>query len=66
MTLEKGAEASGCAAEATGGRTTGGAAAGDVFAARVRGAEFVLLRILSVRPSVAGSNARVRFEYKSL
>jgi len=48
------------------GPNLGPVAAGDVFAARVRGAELVLLRILSVRPSVAGSNARVRFEYKSL
>ena len=44
----------------------GPVAAGDVYGARVRGAELMLLRILSVRPSVAGSSARVRFEYKSL
>ena len=44
----------------------GPVAAGDVYAVRIRAAEFALLRILSVKPSVAGSNARVRFEYKTL
>ena len=44
----------------------GPVAAGDVYAVRIRGAEFALLRILSVKQSVAGSNARVRFEYKTL
>ncbi|GAB3587640.1 hypothetical protein [Hymenobacter daeguensis] len=44
----------------------GAVAAGDVYAVRIRGAEFALLRILSVKPSSAGSNARVRFEYKLL
>ena len=44
----------------------GPVAAGDVYAVRVRGAEVMLLRILSVRPSTAGSAARVRFEYRSL
>jgi len=44
----------------------GPVAAGDVYAVRVRGGELMLLRILSVKPSVAGSNARVGFEYKSL
>ncbi len=44
----------------------GTVAAGDVYAVRIRGAELALLRILSVRPSSAGSNARVRFEYKLL
>ncbi|SFQ71423.1 hypothetical protein [Hymenobacter arizonensis] len=44
----------------------GPVAAGDVYAVRVRGAEVMLLRILSVRPSTAGSSARVRFEYRSL
>ncbi|HEX8503814.1 MAG TPA: hypothetical protein VF630_00485, partial [Hymenobacter sp.] len=41
-------------------------AAGDVYAVRVRNAEVMLLRILSVWPSTAGSAARVRFEYRSL
>ena len=41
-------------------------AAGDVFAVRVRAAEVMLLRILSVRPGSAGNSARVRFEYRSL
>jgi hypothetical protein len=40
--------------------------AGDVFVFRVRGSELGLLRILSVKPSSAGSTARVRFEYKTL
>ncbi|WP_210518502.1 hypothetical protein [Hymenobacter terricola] len=44
----------------------GPVAADDVYAVRVRGAELALLRILSVKPSTAGSNARVRFEYKLL
>jgi hypothetical protein len=44
----------------------GPVAAGDVYAVRVRNAEVMLLRILSVRPSTAGSAARVRFEYRSL
>ena len=44
----------------------GSVAAGDVYAVRVRGAELMLLRILSVKPSAAGSNARVRFEYRAL
>lgn len=44
----------------------GPVAAGDVFAVRIRAAEFALLRILSVKQSVAGSTARVRFEYKLL
>lgn len=44
----------------------GPVAANDVYAVRVRGAELVLLRILSVKPSSAGSNARVKFEYKAL
>ncbi|MBH8558503.1 hypothetical protein [Hymenobacter negativus] len=44
----------------------GPVAAGDVYAVRIRGAELGLLRILSVKQSSAGSNARVRFEYKTL
>jgi hypothetical protein len=44
----------------------GAIAAGDVFAVRVRGAEIMLLRILSVRPGSGGASARVRFEYRSL
>ncbi|MBD2723945.1 hypothetical protein [Hymenobacter armeniacus] len=44
----------------------GTVAANDVFAVRVRGAEVMLLRILSVKPGSAGAAARVRFEYRSL
>ncbi|AMJ66597.1 hypothetical protein [Hymenobacter sp. PAMC 26628] len=44
----------------------GAVTAGDVFAVKVRGAELMLLRILAVRPSTAGSTARVSFEYRSL
>ena len=44
----------------------GAIAANDVFAVRVRGAEVLLLRILSVKPGSAGAAARVRFEYRSL
>lgn len=44
----------------------GPVAAGDVYIMSVRGAAFVLLRILSVKPSAAGSNSRVRSEYKTL
>ncbi|MDO7849475.1 hypothetical protein Q5H92_24130 [Hymenobacter sp. M29] len=44
----------------------GAIAVNDVFAVRVRGAEVMLLRILSVRPGAAGVAARVRFEYRSL
>ncbi|UOQ99406.1 hypothetical protein MUN81_07875 [Hymenobacter sp. 5317J-9] len=44
----------------------GTVAANDVFAVRVRGAEVMLLRILSVKAGSAGAAARVRFEYRSL
>ncbi|MDB5234560.1 MAG: hypothetical protein JWR44_1553 [Hymenobacter sp.] len=44
----------------------GAVAANDVFAVKVRGAEVMLLRILSVKPGTAGASARVRFEYRSL
>jgi hypothetical protein len=44
----------------------GAVAANDVFAVKVRGAEVMLLRILSVKPGSAGASARVRFEYRSL
>ena len=44
----------------------GAVAANDVFAVRVRGAEVMLLRILSVKPGTAGAAARVRFEYRAL
>ena len=43
----------------------GAIAPNDVFAVKVRGAEVMLLRILSVRPGTAGASARVRFEYRS-
>ena len=58
--------ANGLAAAASVSTDLGPVAAGDVFAVRIRGAEFALLRILSVKQSSAGSNARVRFEYKTL
>lgn len=44
----------------------GAVAPGDVFAVRVRGAEPMLLRVLGVKPSTAGSTARVLFEYRAL
>jgi len=44
----------------------GAVAANDVFAVKVRGAEVMLLRILSVKPGTGGAAARVRFEYRSL
>ena len=44
----------------------GPVAANDVFAVKVRGAEIMLLRILSVKAGTAGNAARVRFEYRSL
>ncbi|SDX32045.1 hypothetical protein [Hymenobacter psychrophilus] len=43
----------------------GNVAAGDLFAVRVRGAEPMLLRITGVKPSTAGSTARVAFEYRA-
>ncbi|MBC6696521.1 hypothetical protein [Hymenobacter sp. BT190] len=43
----------------------GAVAAGDLFAVRVRGAEPMLLRIVGVKPSTAGSTARVVFEYRA-
>lgn len=44
----------------------GAIAVNDVFAVRVRGAEVMLLRILSVKAGSGGAAARVRFEYRSL
>ncbi|MDO7854323.1 hypothetical protein [Hymenobacter convexus] len=44
----------------------GAIAPNDVFAVRVRGAEVMLLRILSVKAGSAGAAARVRFEYRAL
>ncbi|AII53080.1 hypothetical protein [Hymenobacter sp. APR13] len=44
----------------------GTVAAGELFAVRVRGAEPMLLRIVGVKPSTAGSTARVVFEYRAL
>lgn len=41
-------------------------APGDVLAVRVRGAEPMLLRVVGVKPSSAGSTARVVFEYRAL
>jgi hypothetical protein len=58
--------ANGVASAASVSADLGPVAAGDVYAVRIRAAEFALLRILSVKQSVAGSNARVRFEYKTL
>ena len=58
--------ANGVASAASMSADLGPVAAGDVYAVRIRAAEFAVLRILSVKPSVAGSNARVRFEYKTL
>ena len=58
--------ANGVASAASVSADLGPVAAGDVYAVRIRAAEFALLRILSVKPSAAGSNARVRFEYKTL
>lgn len=58
--------ANGVASAASMNADLGLVAAGDVYAVRIRAAEFAVLRILSVKPSVAGSNARLRFEYKML
>ena len=43
----------------------GPVAANDVFAVRVRGAEPMLLRVLSVRPSASGATGRITFEYRA-
>jgi hypothetical protein len=45
----------------------GASAVGDVYAVRLRGTtEVMLLRVLALKPSTAGSVGRVRFEYRSL
>ncbi|MCC2547167.1 hypothetical protein LJY25_11975 [Hymenobacter sp. BT175] len=42
-------------------------AVGDVYAVRVRGtAEVMVLRITGIKPSTAGSIARVKFDYRTL
>ncbi|GAB3837363.1 hypothetical protein GCM10028821_37310 [Hymenobacter jeollabukensis] len=41
-------------------------AVNDVFLIRVRGAEFMLLRVTGVRPGTNGAISRLKFEYKLL
>jgi hypothetical protein len=52
---------------ATNGTTIATLAANDVFLIRVRAAEYMLLRVLSVsRPTANPTVARVRFEYRTI